>query len=258
METLRNFDLHWCVSRLPKVLKEALIKHGSSVVVAGGFIRSCICKEPIADIDLFSSNPTVAKIVAESILPKNKRMIETENAYTVLGLGLPVQFIHRWTFDSPEFVVPSFDFTIARAAIWFERAGEPWEEGDQKGEWKSLCDPAFYPDLAAKRLVYCSPVRNEEAGGSMLRVLKFYKRGYTMPLDSLGAVLARMISSIPDAKFDQRYAAIGSDGFRQTWEKQCAHIMTGLLREVDPLIDPDHVFHLPSAKPEPQDEPAAQ
>ena len=34
----------------------------------------------------------------------------------------------------------------------------------------------FYPDLAARRLVYTAPVRDEEAGGSLLRVRKFIER----------------------------------------------------------------------------------
>jgi hypothetical protein len=30
-------------------------------------------------------------------------------------------------------------------------------------------------------------------------------------------------------------------------EDQWARVLTGLLREVDPLIDPDHISHLPSS-----------
>ena len=49
------------------------------------------------------------------------------------------------------------------------------------GEYVGLCNIRFYPDLAARRLVYTSPLRNEDAGGSILRVLKFYQRGYRIP-----------------------------------------------------------------------------
>ena len=99
-------------------------------------------------------------------------------------------------------------------------------------------DPRFYEDLAAKRLRYTSPQRNEDAGGSMLRVLKFYQRGYRIPLNCLGAVVSRLVKGID---FD----AV-SGGTEATREKQIAKVISGLLREVDPNVDPEHIAHLPS------------
>jgi len=139
-----------------------------------------------------------------------------------------VQVIHRWTYDVAEDLVQSFDFTIAKAAVWF----------DPVVGWNSMCDETFYPDLAAKRLTYTSPQRNEDAGGSMLRVLKYYQRGYRIPLDSLGAVIARLMSGV---EFDKI-----REGREETQEKQLAKVVTGLLREVDPNLDPSHIAHLPS------------
>ena len=75
--------------------------------------------------------------------------------------------------------------------------------------------------MAAKRLVYLSPVRSEDAGGSILRVLKFYKRGYNIPLDSLAAVIGRLNSGV-----DHR----ATHGDPAQYEK----VILGLLREVDP------------------------
>jgi hypothetical protein len=88
--------------------------------------------------------------------------------------------------------------------------------------------------LAAKRLVYRSPIRNEDAGGSMLRVLKYYQKGYRIPLNSLGSVIARIVKAIDFEKVDAKN------------EFQVGKIVTGLLREVDPDIDPLHIAHLPS------------
>lgn len=34
------------------------------------------------------------------------------------------------------------------------------------------------------------------------------------------------------------------------WEQQIGAVLTGLLREVDPLIDPDHIVHLSDMKEE--------
>jgi hypothetical protein len=218
---LLQHDVHRCQLRLPKLVKELLRDPTLNLCVAGGYIRSCIANEPVNDIDLFSSSRVLAELAALRLAPGTP-FHKTENAITVRMPNSPaVQFIHRWTFDRPERVIPSFDFTIARAAMWWDAPGN---------QWRTICDPRFYADLAAKRLIYCSPIRSEGAGGSMLRVLKFYQKGYRIPLDSLGAVIARLTK-------DVRAEA-------QT-ETDIAKVITGLLREVDPSIDPAHVAHLP-------------
>lgn len=234
MDQLSKFDLLWSTQRLPKNLLKAMKDHGARIVVAGGFIRSCIANETINDVDVFCPSKTNALELALTLKVHGERMITTDNAYTITGVGLTVQIIHRWTFANPLDIVPSFDFTIARAAIWFDK---------ETLEWQSACDPSFYQDLAGKRLVYCSPIRNEDAGGSMLRVLKFYQRGYRIPLDSLGRVMSRMLSGVSEVNFEKR-----STMEKSAWESQIGHVLTGLLREVDPALDPDHIAHLPSSE----------
>lgn len=219
-------DVAWAARRLPKIVKVLLQKHGAKVFVAGGYVRAVIAGERINDIDLFTSSKdygeACAKELANPADRKPRRMLSTDNAYTVFVKPFPVQFIHRWTFASPSDALESFDFTIAQAALWWD--------GEAKW-WRGCCSERFYADLAAKRLVYTEPTREEAAGGSLLRVLKFYQRGYRIPLDSMGAVIARLVKGIePDAM----------------GRCDVAQIITGLLREVDPLIDPNHVAHLPS------------
>jgi hypothetical protein len=83
-------------------------------------------------------------------------------------------------------------------------------------------------------------VRIEEAGGSCLRVLKFYQKGYRIPLNSMGAVIARLMSAV-------RIEDVRSFNDKNAWdEEKLAKVITGLLREVDPNIDPSHIAHLPS------------
>lgn len=228
MRTLDEMDCLWLRKRTPKVVLDAMRKHAGKVVCAGGFIRSCIANEDVNDIDLFVPDKEFGLTLANSLLSDSRRkLITTDNAYTILGPHAPIQVIHRWTFDSPEKVVESFDFTIARGAFWYSAAPEAISPF-----FESLCADNFYSDLAAKRLVYTCPNRNEDAGGSMLRVLKFYQRGYRIPLDSLGRVMARL---------DRAIKRTGDDS-----EEYIAKIITGLLREVDPALDPDHTAHLPS------------
>ncbi len=232
MIQLTRYDLNQCVRRLPLPVFQ-LLKRRPDLAVAGGFIRAVVAGEKVSDVDIMCPTPDAAAACAWELSKAcgNAKVHETDNALTVKIGRVPAQFIRRWTFSSMEDAVSSFDFTIARAAFWCA----------EDGTWRSTADPHFYEDLAAKRLVYCSPVRIEEAGGSMLRVLKFYQRGYRIPLDSLGAVIARLSAALDLKK-------LGGD---LKDERQVARVVTGLLREVDPSIDPEHEAHL-----SPADEPA--
>lgn len=238
MRELSRHDLIQCVRRLPAAVRD-LLKARPDLMVAGGYIRACVAGEHVSDIDLMcpSKDAGAASALALSQTCGNVKIHTTENALTVKLRPVPAQFITRWTFATPEAALASFDFTIACAAFWWDpKAGTA-------GAWCSMVHDDFYADLAGHRLVYLSPVREEEAGGSMLRILKFYQRGYRVPLDSLGAVMARLVRAL-DFKRAEDFAD----------EARVGKVLTGLLREVDPNIDPDHISHLPTL---PDDDDAA-
>ena len=222
---LDKHDLKFSVMRLPKKLKDIMMNSDwkDKVFIGGGFLRSIVSRDPINDIDIFCSSKENAEILTYKLAERKDNIIKTDNAYTIKE-KTPLQIIHRWNFDTPEKVCDSFDFTICSSIIFFNFENKTWD---------SICDDRFYIDLAAKRLVYRSPIRNEDAGGSFLRVLKYYQKGYRIPLDSMGAVIARLVKEIDTNKVDLQE------------EKSVAKIITGLLREVDPDIDPFHAAHLP-------------
>lgn len=226
MQLDRN-DLNMVVRRLPKDLFELMKdkKQANKIFLGGGFIRGVVGNEKINDIDLFVKDKLDAGIVAGLLCKHKNDLHTTDNALTIKG-RIPIQIITRWLFEKPEDVSMSFDFTVCCAVIWFDG-----------NKWCSFCDNRFYIDLASKRLVYRIPKRNEDAGGSMLRVLKYYQRGYRIPLDSVGSVIARLIRDIDFSKIE---GGIGN-------EEQVGKIITGLLREVDPNIDVNHDSHLPSS-----------
>ena len=181
-------------------------------------------------MDLFCPTADFSLEVAKE-LAKGTKIHTTGNAHTVARKrGISIQFIHRWSYEVVSDLLESFDFTIACGAFWFYDG------------WRSLCHDRFYQDLAARRLIYQAPKRNEDAGGSMLRVLKFYQRGYRIPLDSLGAVVARLDKGVDR----ERLNGLVCGGDAENREKAYARVVTGLLREVDPAIDPTHIAHLPS------------
>jgi hypothetical protein len=224
VKELLDEDVAWIVRRLPDDVREILKTARGGIFIAGGFLRACVAGEKASDVDLFSETPLVAQMVADSLAKaRGRKVYKTDNALTIGG-PLPVQFIHRWTFQSPRECVESFDFTIARAAVWSDGT-----------DWHSCCDEAFYPDLAAKRLRYRSPVREEAPAGSMLRILKFYQRGYRIPLDSLADVMGRM------------YRAIDMDTRLANAPGGIERVLIGMLHEVDPLIDLSHAAHLPAS-----------
>ena len=212
MSILSRGDLQLVVSRLPKDVVTLMKERG--VVLGGGFIRATIAGEKPSDIDLFGSSAVSLEAAALSLNKERQgsRFFTSKNAFTVLtDVRMPVQFIHRWVFDEPSKCVESFDFTVAKAIIWYT----------EEKKWQSQCARTFYQDLAARRLVYCSPDRNEDAGGSLLRVRKFLSRGYNIQASALATVLARLCTAIEWDKVSS--------------EEDIALALRGLLHEVDPL-----------------------
>ena len=238
MIQLNQHDLQWALTRLPAAVITALKANADRVFLAGGFIRAVVANEEVNDFDLFVPNFECASSLAMQLAEGDpKRIYKTDNAYTIRGYKLPVQIIFRWTYESPLTCIESFDFTIAMAALYWSAEGA--------GKWVGMAHDSFYADLAAKRLIYTSPMHNEDAGGSLLRVLKFYQRGYRIPLGSLGAVMSRLLRGVHRVNWEKRETMTPDE-----WEAQMGHVLTGLLREVDPAHDPEHLAHLPDVKPE--------
>ena len=217
MTDLSYTDLQFILGRTPKDVR-ALIKD-RRLILAGGFIRAVIAGERANDIDLFGSSKDQLEAAARALVDERHRarFHQTHNAFSVFcPPRRPVQFIHRWLFDDAAKCIESFDFTIAQAAIW-------WVDG-KPGMWRSCISDAFYADLAARRLVYTAPKRNEDAGGSILRARKFLMAGYNIQAPSLAGVIARLMSGVHKS------------GLADSSEDGTAQVLLGLLREVDPLV----------------------
>lgn len=239
MKEINKSDLIFCLRRLPKKFLENIVKTekwNNRIFIGGGFIRSVIQNEKINDVDVFVKSKDDAEHLALEIkneLKSVEYIHKTEYALTLVGIYPTIQIIHKWNFDKAEDVIKSFDFTICNAVIYYE-----------DGKYKTHCEDSYYEDLASKRLVYTKPKRIEEAGGSTLRVLKYYNKGFRIPLDSLGSVLARLFMAVD---FDQIAAKCKN---KEEMELEVGKVLTGLLRTVDPLIDPTAEAHLPSQNDE--------
>ncbi len=218
MELIKN-DIRYVVQRLPRDIREVLTKNAGKVFVGGGFLRASIAGETPCDIDIFGDSAERLELIANDLKEARpgSKIHKTKNAITLLTPNrLPVQFITRWLFTHPNDLVKSFDFTVCQAALW--RSGTMSND-----RWNTNVSNRFYVDLAARRLVYTNPVREEEAGGSMLRVLKYVKRGYSIQVGSLGDVIGKLVDAVDKKQADKSHLSE-------------AEIMVGLLREVDPLL----------------------
>lgn len=213
---LTENDVKFVVSRLPADVRTLIEESNGRICVAGGFIRAVIANEEPSDVDLFGDNAAYLRSTARRFADSRvvARSHASPNAVSVITPDrLTVQFITRWVYAANEDVISSFDFTVCAVAIWHKN-----------GVWQSACSDRFYQDLAARRLHYTSPVRDEEVGGSMLRVIKYLKRGYVIQVDSLGAVIGRIVQHV---KVDTSQDIASEDIQR---------VVTGLLREVDPGV----------------------
>jgi hypothetical protein len=238
MAALTQSDLNFVLTRTPRDIIKRLKDGAGMLYLAGGFIRATIAGEKPTDIDLFAHNPTFIEQVATSLTAERRaRMHKTQNAITVLSPPrIPVQFITRWTFDFVSDLVFSFDFTICRAAIWatlVHPAGlneETKEKHPAKYQFHSMIDNNFYADLAARRLVYTSPRRIEEAGGSLMRMIKFIKKGYNIQAPSIAGLIARTVGGIDMAQVTKDAVRLSRDASVEGIYQRMAVSGMGMLR----------------------------
>jgi hypothetical protein len=236
-----NETLRFVMARVPRIIRDVMLevagasdpKLPQAVFLAGGAIRAIIAGEKVNDYDLFVSSPSLARSVADRLItriPGGARLTETANAITITAPGrTPIQCVTNWTYTDIIPLLNAFDFTIAQAAVGVHPPDGTWEG------WHS---ESFYQDLAAKRLRYLSPERLEHPGGSLLRMRKFLRQGYSIQVESLAALLARLIKR----GLFEGYTKVGggyllpNGPFDITNEKDIAHLLKALLVEIDPLI----------------------
>lgn len=241
---MKRRDIAWIARVTPRAVRSVLQQFPGKVYLAGGFVRSIIANEKVNDVDLFTGPEDRTRAEAAITLALGvKPVCSTKNAVTWRAHPYDIQLITRWTFETPEACVMSFDFTIAQGLVYFPAvAGESDEARNFRAKAQGyglagLVGSEFYSDLAAKRLVYTAPARDEDAGGSFLRLQKFVSRGYRAPVDSLADVSARLFKGL---------------GLRANVDLQnevaVSRAVERMLRLVDPGIDPAHDAHLPSAR----------
>ena len=157
-----------------------ILMGNTNLYIAGGYIRDIHSGIKPKDIDIWGGTKTQIDSITDKLVKKS--LFETGNSVTMYHKKKVIQFVYRWQFSTALELIESFDFTCCAAAVWYDGT-----------EWRGISDTFFEYDIDKNQLIYTSPDREEDVMGSMMRVLKFVKRGWDIPDSSIAAVLGRVI-----------------------------------------------------------------
>lgn len=180
-----NF-VYECVAHLPPYLNERMREHGTSLVLAGGFIRDVSSGHRFQDVDLFASSVHLASTLSNYVNKTYQSTVfERDRLYSVTWGGVEYQFHYGYKFKSVEDLLNQFDLSIARAAVWY--TGK---------DWTGIHWHTWLQDSAAKKLVCLSREPEIEIA---LRLLRFTARGYSIDVANLSHVIASIVGATPSA-----------------------------------------------------------
>jgi len=184
---MNEIDANKLFDSLPMVVKTTLLKFQGKVFVGGGCLRDNILGEDIKDIDIFSTYG-IQEEVKEYLKSKAYSYFTSNNAtsFYIKGESI-IQLITKWTYQNAKEMIEDFDFTINQIGLYVLE-NKPYV----------VYLDEFLEDIKTKRLTYTRPIRNEHCAGSLLRMVKFLGRGYTIDKESLSALIGRLVSVLPD------------------------------------------------------------
>jgi hypothetical protein len=187
---LHNNFTQMVVAAMPSALRNALMY--TNACVAGGYVRDIISGKDPKDIDVFVQDEIVAKEVQdrlewdlESARTKENKNSVTVDSYDPLVTMPPIQIINRWYVWPPEELVKTFDWGICQAAVYYDGR-----------EWQGVCTQAFVDDLANETATYMAPDRDEDAGASVLRMVKLARKGYFVDEESIAGCVGRFVGKV--------------------------------------------------------------
>lgn len=191
-QNLDDLDIKRVVKSLPEKVRTMMRMHPGKVVVAGGFIRAIVSADTPHDIDIFIDKESNAndwttevdlsfKSMDMHLLVTNTKDANAKNE---------LQIIWRYKYTEPYQIIDQFDFTVVKAAIWFDEGDK-----DHKPNFVGICHERFYRDLARKLLVYICD-KDAERPQSLQRLLKYAHYGYVMEPKSLAEMFVKICLSL--------------------------------------------------------------
>lgn len=179
------------VRHLPFDIRQLLVTDGPDVCVAGGFVRDTLTYNVPHDVDIFAVDVDSldAAIDWYEWHAEIRAKLTTPNAVTFRSPGQPtVQFISRCFYPDHEKLIESFDFSVCQAAVYWN--GE---------KWIGVCTEAFLHDITNSELTYTAPVRDEDPGASVIRLVKFALKGYAPGEEDVVKCVGRFFDQLSGA-----------------------------------------------------------
>lgn len=183
---------------LPTPVITSMRTHG--LFMAGGYLRSTLVEEKPADIDLFGPDEDTMNRAIEDFLDTNEKAtigFRSRNAVTIYLQGSKIQFILADCRPTLIETVMSFDFTICQAGIMIT----------DEGAMEMVITDDFLNHTSKNLLRYTRPVRNQEPGAPMRRMLSFVARGFKPDFKSIASVSAILMQGTEEARVDPYYYA---------------------------------------------------
>jgi hypothetical protein len=177
---LREKDIERVVAALPDYVVQVM--KNDELYLAGGFVRDIIRGAAPHDIDLFGPYDLMANAERrlQDLMPEGTQIHRTPWAVTfVPPTGLKVQIVTGFPVTHPVDLLDRFNFTVNQATVYWDF-----------DYWSSECAWDFYPDLAAKRLVYVNGQTPSGAAKTIEKTLVFVSEGWQIDLENMMTVVA--------------------------------------------------------------------
>mgnify|MGYP001306427689 FL=1 len=187
---------------LPAEVQSILKRFPTKLMVAGGFVRDFLTEARPKDVDIFAITKGVLEEAWEEFWARTEKYPfkkKTKNTVTFCSNDeLPkVQFIDKCFYPTAQALIESFDFTICQSAIYWNGL-----------QWVGVCTEAFWTDICDWTAHYTAPQREEDPGASVLRMVKFARKGYEIPEDDIARVVGRFYAVLSGRPEDEAVEAV--------------------------------------------------
>jgi hypothetical protein len=172
---------------IPDDLRAGLMAAGPRAAIAGGFLRTVGTQiwfsrmgGPEAapkDIDVFVDSDDGISVVSVP-LRQECDWVRYDRSCTIRREGVPIQVIGEWEFGHPAELIDMFDFSVIRAAMWWDGSA-----------WVGIATSTWRRDINCREANYNTTAPNPS--GTLTRIARFAQLGYNIPDGSLASIAVR-------------------------------------------------------------------
>lgn len=209
-QNLEQDDIKRVMFMIPDSIVDAMKRHPGKIIIAGGIIRALVAGESIKDLDIFVPGQSEAEKWLDEVgldYEIGDKYLTTEPSE---NFSYEIQTVWRYPFKEPWEIPEQFDYTVVKAAIWYDPGGK-----DKDPEFVGICHERFYRDIARRALVFCCE-RDTERVLSIPRILRYTQYGYSMDPKSMAEVIIKTCLSLDLSKGFQTAFKQLEDAYKPT------------------------------------------